>query len=466
MADLPTKIHFAGACGRAVGSLALDLQRRGLDITASDGQIYPPMDRVLADAGLKIRGKFSARNVAPGTDLVVAGGMVQPDNPEWRAAERKGIPVLPMAEFLGKYFPSGQKRLVVAGTKGKTTTTAMLAWILKHARKDPDWLLGGLCPHFELPVRFRGSRRMVLEGDEYPTGLADPRPKFRHYRPHVLVITNLHFDHAEVFSSLEDIRRHFIEAARELPKHGVLLLGPDVEGWKEIAAASRAPFVRVGWGKSHDAVLSGFRALGKGMVFECGGTVFQMPGAGRMLAVDAALAALAAAHVGIPLEKSARALGEFEGVMGRLQPLHDSGRLAVFLDEAYHPAAIRENIAALRLRYPRRRLAMLLQPRYTGGRGGFQERQLPAILTELDRLVLLRSFDLRPFPGGKFSSFRLAASLRRQGLDVSLLRRTMELAVKLPPHARAGDVWYLSLPAGCEILTNPLLANLRKKIDP
>jgi UDP-N-acetylmuramate: L-alanyl-gamma-D-glutamyl-meso-diaminopimelate ligase len=466
MADLPRKIHFTGACGRAIGSLALDLKRRGLDITASDGQLYAPMDRVLADGGLKIRGKFSTRNVAPGTDLVIAGGAIGPDNPEWKAADRRGIPVLPMAEFLGKHFPPRQKRLVVAGTKGKTTTTAMLAWITKHAGTDPDWLLGGLCPHFELPARFRGSRRMVLEGDEYPTGSTDQRPKFRHYRPHVLVVTNLHFDHAEAFSSLEDIRRHFVEAARELPPSGLLLLGPDVEGWKEIAAASRAPVVRVGWGNTFDVVISRFRAPGKGMVFECGGTVFRMPGAGRMLAVDATLAALAAAHVGIPLEKSARALAEFEGVMGRLQPLHDSERLAVVLDEAYHPAAIRANIAALRARYPDRRLAMLLQPRYTGGRGGFQEKELPGALAGLDRLVLLKSFDLQAFPGGKFSSFRLAASLRDQGLDVSVLRRAKELAARLPPHARAGDVWYLSLPPGCDFLTDPLLANLRKNLDP
>ena len=445
--------------------MALDLQRRGFEITASDGQIHAPMDRVLAEAGLKIRGKFSARHVTPGTGLVVAGGMVGPDNPEWRAAERCGIPVLSMAEFLGRHFPPRQKRLVVAGTKGKTTTTAMLAWILKHAGSDPDWLLGGLCPHFELPVRFRGARRMVLEGDEYPTGLNDRRPKFRHYRPQVLVVTNLHFDHAEVFSSLEEIHRHFVEAARELPESGLLLLGPDVEGWKEIAAATRAPVARVGWGKGYDVALNGFRASGGGMVFRCKGAEFHMPCAGRMLAVDAALAALAAAHVGISMEKSTRALAEFEGVLGRLQPLHDSERLSVFLDEAYHPAAIRANIAALRARYPGRRLAMLLQPRYTGGRGGFQERELPHVLTNLDRLILTKSFDLQPFPGGKFSSFRLATMLREQGLDVTVLRRARELAIKVPDHAKPGDVWYISLPPGCDFLTDPLLANLREKLD-
>lgn len=466
MGGLPRKIHFAGACGRAVGSLAIDLQRRGLEITASDGQTYAPMDRVLAGAGLKIRGKFSARHVTPGTELVVAGSMVGPDNPEWRAAERRGIPILSMAEFLGKHFPPRQKRLVVAGTKGKTTTTAMLTWILKYAGAEPDWLLGGLCPHFELPARFHGARRMVLEGDEYPTGLSDRRPKFRHYRPHVFVVTNLHFDHAEVFSSLEEIRSHFVEEARELPENGLLLLGPDVIGWKEIAAASRAPVVRAGWGKHSDIALSGFRARGHGMEFDCKGVKFQMPGAGRMLAVDATLAALAAEHVGISLENSARALAEFEGVKGRLEALHDSERLAVFLDEAYHPAAIHANIAALRTRYPRRRIAMLLQPRYTGGRGGFQEKELPGALTGLDRLVLCKSFDLQTFPGGNFSSFRLAALLREQGLNVTILRRTKEVAVKVPPHAKRGDVWYLSLPPGCDFLTDPLLAKLRKKLDP
>lgn len=463
MGELPQKIHFAGACGRAVGSLALDLKRRGLLITASDGELYAPMDRVLADGGLKIRGKFSGRNVVAGTDLVVAGGMVGPDNPEWKAAERRGIPVMNMAEFLGNHFPPRQKRLVVAGTKGKTTTTAMLAWILRRAGADPDWLLGGLCPHFGLPVRFRGSRRMVLEGDEYPSGCADPLPKFRHYRPHVLVMTNLHFDHAEVFSSLGEIRRHFVEAAQELPPRGLLLLGPDVAGWKEIAAASRSPVVRVGWSRGSDVVISHFRGGSQGMAFQCGGVAFRMAGAGRVFAVDAALAALAAAHVGISLEKSAEALARFQGVRGRLQPLLESEKLTVILDEAYHPAAIRGNIAALRLRYPGRRLAMLLQPRYTGGRGGFQEKELPGALAGLDRLLLVRAFDLKPFPGGKFSSVRFASILRRQGLDVTVLRQAKKMPAQLPVHARRGDVWYLSLPAGCDFLTDPLLDNLRAK---
>ena len=201
------KIHFTGACGRAMGPLALELKRRGWDVTASDRTRYAPMDKVLAEGGLEIVPRFAASNVPEDAELVVVGSQIKRTNAEWAAARRRGIPVMNMARFVGGELAARSLRLVVAGTKGKTTTTAMLAWILQHAGRRPDYLIGGLCPHFPMPFRCRGGRHMVLEGDEYPSSREDATPKFRHYRPPVLVVTNNEHDHPEVYPSGNEIRR-------------------------------------------------------------------------------------------------------------------------------------------------------------------------------------------------------------------------------------------------------------------
>lgn len=185
------RVHFTGACGRAIGSLALELKRKGWEVTASDATQYAPMDRVLREGGLEIRTGFSGRHVPAGTDVLVRGTAIANENLELKAARRRGIPILNMAQFLEQHLLKRSRRFVIAGTNGKTSTTAMLAWILEFAGQRPDYLMGGICPHFESLVRFRSSRWTVLEGDEYPSGENDPQPKFLHYRPHVLLLTNI-----------------------------------------------------------------------------------------------------------------------------------------------------------------------------------------------------------------------------------------------------------------------------------
>ena len=457
------KIHFTGACGRAIGPLALELKLRGWAITASDRTRYAPMDKVLAEGGLDIIPRFAAKNVPPGTDLVVVGSQIKRTNAEWAAARRLGIPVLNMARFLGEELAARSTRLVVAGTKGKTTTTAMLAWILKRAGLKPDYLIGGLCPHFPMPFRCRGARHIVLEGDEYPSSREDPTPKFRHYRPDVLVVTNIEHDHAEVYPSVEEIRTEFKAATAALPAGGALIVSHDCPNAAAIAASCPVEIESVGWGRGALFRLTGFQATARSMRFRFCGRDFQMKHPGRMLALDAALAARAAMRAGISLDESARALSEFEGVRGRLQVLLDEPIGTVVHDESHHPSAIRENIAALRLRFPGRRLVVMLQPRNTGGRGGFQEQALPDVLAAADSVILLRPFDLDKFPAGPFSSHLLAARLRKRGVPVCVLPKGRNFPVYCARTHEGGDVLYVSVPAGFEIHTDPLLAALRSR---
>ena len=455
------QIHFTGACGRAVGSLALALKRRGWRVTASDKIQYAPMDRVLAEGGLAIAPKFAARNVPPGTELVVVGGAIGRRNVERVAARRRGIPVMHMARFVGEHLAGRHRRLVVAGTKGKTTTTAMLAWILEHNGCRPDYLVGGLCPHFPLPVRYEGAPVMVLEGDEFPSSREDPTPKFLFYKPDVLVVTNVEFDHAEVYPSVREIQALFVRLAGGLPAAGKLVVSGDCANAAALARGCPAEAETVGWDSGSRFRLTGFKATPRGMRFRFCGQLFHLRQPGRMLALDAALAARAALHAGVGMAESAAALAEFQGVAGRLEPLLDDPFATIVHDESAHPSALRENIAALRLRFPGRRLVVVLQPRYTGGRHNFHEQALPDVLAAADRVVLLRAFDPAPWPAGPFSSHRLAGQLRCRGLAASVLNRSRSLASYCARTHRAGDVWFCSLPAGCEFLTGPLVAAIR-----
>jgi UDP-N-acetylmuramate-alanine ligase len=178
-------------------------------------------------------------------------------------------------------------------------------------------------------------------------------------------------------------------------------------------------------------------------------------------ALDAALATRAALAAGVSIKKSAAALAKFQGVLGRMQSIIDDDRLTFILDEAYHPFAIAENLQALQTRYPDRRLVVVIQPRNTGGRDGFQERDLPKALTAADRVILLRPWDFFEFPNGPFSNTRLTAAMRQLGIVVSVKPKDTKTIDYLPTRLRKRDVFYCSFPPGCDFIVSPLATLLR-----
>jgi len=454
-------LHFTGACGRALGPLVVDLKQSGWSLSASDEMQYAPMDQFLKDAGLRLAKKFAARHVPKKTSLLVMGAAVTPDNIEVQTALKRGTPVCNMAQLVGQYLTPNAKRFVIAGTKGKTTTTAILAWILEHAGKKPDYLFGGFCPHFPLAARMRGAPCAVLEGDEYPSAKNDPTAKFHHYHPSHLIITNVQLDHPEIYPSLRHVKAEFRALCRALPPTGRLILNAHCPNTRSLRKSTRATVESVGWHATADHPISNLALDPSGTRFDFGGVSFSLPQTGRTVALDAALAARAALLAGVSLRKSAAALKHFQGVLGRMQPVIDDDRLAFILDEAYHPLAIAENLSALQKRYPNRRLVVAIQPRNTGGRHGFQERDLPASLAAASLVILFGSYDFVEFPNGPFSNRRLAAAMRQQGLVVSVKPRDIKSIDFIPTRLRLGDVFYCSFPPGCDHVVSPLAETLR-----
>ena len=445
------RVHFTGGCGRATGSLALSLMRRGWEITASDEIQYAPMSDFLRREGLRIADTYSPRSIDSSIEVVVKGNHIAASNVEVKAAKERGIEVVSMAVFLERYLLPDSGRIVVAGTNGKTTTTAMLAWILQSAGVEPDYLFAGDCPHFRLSVRMRGARWVVLEGDEYSSSAEERSPKFHHYHPDVLVLTNLSYDHAEVYPDLPALHGEFRRLVAEVPPSGKVIVADDSPRLVELVREeSRAPVVVVGRSTKADVRVRRPRRAGAGVSFEFRGRRVRIGLPGVMNATNAALAMEAALEVGVAPEAAGEALSHFRGIRGRMETVMETESGAIILDEGYHPEAIRANLSALRRRYPGKRLLMALLPRFTGGRGGYQERDLPGVLTGADEVLIAGLFDPFAYEGGPFSTSQLAARLLAEGVPATVLDSPADLPENVARRWRKGDVLICSLPPGHE----------------
>lgn len=460
LSAIPQRIHFAGICGRVTGGLAMDLKSRGCTITGTDAIAFPPMSGLLEKAGIAYKTGSGPFIVPAGTDLIISGSTPPGEETGVPAACAAGVPMMHLPAFLKEYGLGASRRLVVAGTNGKTTTTAMLAWILEYCGLEPDYLIGGRCPHFPALVRIRGALLAVLEGDEYFASMEERIPKFHFYDPEVLLLTNIAHDHAEVFTDETVIVREFERLIANLPARGVLIAA-DSPTVNRIAAHAPCRVVRVGWNADCDIRLSAPQCSGKKMSFQSNGQPVELKVHGRMNALNAALALTAAGECGVGSGQAAAALADFEGVSGRCEVLHDSPDLTVITDEGYHPMALRESLAAMRLRYPRRRLVAVLQPRYTGGKGGFQHKTLPEVLEAADLVILTPVFDYSDFSGGALTSRTLATALKRRGRTAHVLSRSVHLPDFYRSKHQPGDVLFCSLAMRQEAVFGSLLKTAR-----
>lgn len=449
LCPLPGRIHFCGVCGRAMGGVAAALRgRKGVQISGSDMGAHAPMDAVLRESGVRLQTTYDKRNLRGPIDLVVAGPVILRQHIEIMEALRKRIPVISLPRFLQEYFLRESRNVVVAGTNGKTTTTAMLVHILRSAGRDPDYLIGGMPRDGTPPARWEGAPLAVLEGDEFSSGFGDLNPKMLHYRPNVAVLTNVCWDHPEIYRTERELRVAFSVFLQLLPPDGLLVFnGDDPISSRKIVPWAPCPKVEVGFGRACQHRLERFKARAAGCEFEFLGKPFALPLMGKMNALNAALATLAARHLGVSLTKIRQALESFQGVQGRQDIRIESPGLVHVSDEAYHPDALRALIGALKGRYPRRRVLVCLQPRSTGGRGGFQEKELPAGLAGADVVLLSDARDPMPHnqPGQMFRPGLVVQALRKRKVIVRAVGPAQNLGPALLQIAKRGDLVLTSL---------------------
>ncbi len=390
-------IHILGICGTFMGGIAALAKALGHQVTGSDAQVYPPMSDQLRALGIELIEGYDPAQLEPRPDLVIIGNAMSRGNPAVEAVLNQRIPYCSGAQWLHDAVLQHKWVLAVAGTHGKTTTSSMLTWLLEYAGLKPGFLVGGVLANFAASARLGESDFFVIEADEYDTAFFDKRSKFVHYCPSTLIINNLEFDHADIFSDLAAIQRQFHHLIRVVPGYGrVLYPTADAAVTEVLQQGCWSEQVAVGADGEWRAELlqpdgSAFRVLHQGQL--AGEVNWSLIGQHN---VDNALMAIAAAHhVGVSAGVSCAALGEFKNTRRRLELRGEARGIRVYDDFAHHPTAIATTLAGLRAKVGDERIIAVLEPRSNTMKLGVHAQQLQASLAAADQIIMLEPVGLQ-----------------------------------------------------------------------
>jgi UDP-N-acetylmuramate: L-alanyl-gamma-D-glutamyl-meso-diaminopimelate ligase len=435
--------------------LAALLLARGERVTGSDGPLYPPMSDRLAALGIIPLPAWAPENVGRDVTEVVAGNLARKDNPEILEAVRRGLRVRSMPETLHDEILAGRHPVVVTGTHGKTTTTALLAWLLAAAGRDPGYLVGGEPANFPGPAALGGGAPFVVEGDEYSTSFADKGPKFLHYAPRTLVLTSVEFDHADLYADLAAVKAAFRAGAALVAGDGVIVANGDDANVRDVVASARAHVLLYGVaprpaGAPDVDLLATQIAEGEGgtrfTVHRPGEEPYSVlsPLAGRHNVSNALAAFGVALGFGLKPHQLAGALASFRGVKRRLEILGTEAGVTVVDDFAHHPTAVATTLAGIKRRFPGRRVWAAFEPRsLTAGRADFLEPYADA-LGAADAVALAAPFHAarlaQPGGPGSLDVVALVARLKAAGIPALTAQDADALRAALVPELREGDV--------------------------
>ncbi len=439
-------IHLLGICGTGMAALAGILKEQGYLVSGSDEHAYPPMSDFLAGLGIPVKNGYAPENLAPAPDLVVVGNVIRRENPEAQAVLALDLPRLSLPEALNRFLVGRRRSLVVTGTHGKTTTTALIAWLLYALGLDPGFMVGGIAKNFDSNYRVGRGPYVVLEGDEYDTAFFDKRPKFIHFQPRVSVITSIEFDHADIYPDLDRIIAAFESFLDGVPPEGRVLAWGDAPLVRQVCGrrASQVSFYGEGegnaWQAGHITPVAGgmkFTVLREGVRW--GDFHLPLLGAHNVLNALSALATLA--ELGAQPEALKAALSGFKGVKRRQEVVDEIRGVLVMQDFAHHPTAVAETLKAVRRGYPGRRLVAVFEPRTnTSRRKVFQEPYARAF-QEADLIMVREPPDLwKVPPEDQFSSQQLVADLQARGGRALYFPDTDRLLAGLLNHLAGGDL--------------------------
>lgn len=444
------RFHFVPIGGTAMVPLAAMLREEGHRVTGSDKTLYPPMSTTLERLGIPVADGFAPEHVPADCDAVIVGNAALRDNIEAAEATRRGLAVLSLPQAVRQFLLPGRTSVVVTGTHGKTTTSALTAWLLLDAGRDPGFLVGG-----EMKNLGRGYRRgrgphFVLEGDEYNAAFFDRGPKFLHYEPRHLFVGNIEYDHADLYPDLASVVEAFRRVAALVPEDGVVVVNADDPLVLEAVREARAPLAKV----SLEAPGADFSA--RDIVYGPDGTQFTLLEAGLPTArlssplngahnLRNTLGAIALARgLGLSSGEIARALPRFAGVRRRMEIRGERNGILVVDDFAHHPTAVRGTLQAARARFPGRRLWALFEPRSnTAGRKMFEDEYAEGF-GGADAIVLAPVFHAdRLGPDLRLDRAALVERWKREGKPAFAPESIAEIPGILRREARRGDVLLL-----------------------
>ena len=471
----PKHAHVIGIGGSAMAPLAGMLRERGYRVSGSDSGVYPPASTLLESLGISFFNTFDAAHLQPAPDLVIVGNIIARGNPELEEVLDRKIPYRSMPEILEEVFLPGHHSIVVSGTHGKTTTTAMLAWIFQTAGKIPNFLVGGVAENFGKSYGLGGGEEFILEGDEYETAFWDRGPKFFHYHPDDLIITSLEYDHADIYPDFETYELAFRRLVNLVPRRGrAIIWGDTKESGPALRRAAQKALCQVetyGLSEENDWLASGvaiesesvrFRVTHHGEQFG----EFVLAATGRHNVLNAMAAIVVSQGRGIGPGVIARALKTFRSVKRRMDVKGEFGGVLLIDDFAHHPTAVKATIEAARGRWPDRRLWAILEPRSNSMRRKIFQETLPQALASADRVIL----------GGVFRSNQLgdenrldpetvAQRIRSLGKEARVFASSEEIADTLSAESEAGDVLLVMSNGSFDGLCDKLIKKLGSEVQ-
>ena len=441
------QIHLMGICGTAMASLAGLLLEKGFRVTGSDQNVYPPMSEQLQSLGIEIMEGYKKENLEHKPDIVVVGNVISSHFEEAQALLKSDIPYVSLPEILGELFIADRQSLVVAGTHGKTTTTAILSWLAEGQGLRPGFFIGGIPQNFDRSFRVSRGDWFVIEGDEYDTAFFAKVPKFIYYRPKYAILTSIEFDHADIYSSLDEIQQAFVELVKRLPSDGLLIANSDDPRVMEVAQnpSRKAPLVTFGLNSGDYRALDSEVILGRQQfAVECRGEKVAdvaMKLFGRHNILNALSAFTLSHELNWSKHKSLQSLADFRGVKRRQEVIGEPRGITIIEDFAHHPTAVDLTVESMREVYPERRLISVFEPRSATSQRNIFQNDYVQSLKGSDLVVVPQPIGFHKVKEGeRFSSPQLVDDLNRSGCR-AVLKESVEAIVQfLSVEAQEGDV--------------------------
>ena len=445
-----------------MASVAAAMQERGFKVTGSDENVYPPMSSFLQEKGIALKQGYRAENIPGDADVVVIGNVMKRGNAEVETVLNRKLFYLSLPEVLKNYFLRGRHNLVVTGTHGKTTTTALLAWIMEKAGRKPGYLIGGLPKNFGQGARLNDSKHFVIEGDEYDTAFFDKRSKFVHYLPELVIVNNIEFDHADIFKNLDEIKLSFRRLLNIVPQNGMVLLNGDDPNCVEVAKDCLAQMIEIGFSKNCAQRIRDVAYSSDGSRFKLGEQTFEIPLVGEFNVRNAAMAAMAARFYDVPEKKIESAFKSFAGI-ARRQELRGEGRGVKVVDDfGHHPTAVAHTLQALRHQYRGHRLWAIFEPRSNTTRRAVFQQQLPDALKLADGVFISQVARLEQIPEDeRLNPERVVAAVAKTGRPAFYESSADAIVNRIVSMVQPKDVIVVFSNGGFDNIHEKLLMRLR-----
>lgn len=413
-------VHLIGIAGTGMGAFAGLLKVAGMTVRGSDSAIYPPMSVKLADWDIEVRTPYDVKNLDPAPDWVIVGNIASASNVEASATRERALPAMSFPQALSEWFLKDRHSIVVVGTHGKTTTSALIAHTLVKAGRDPSYLIGGIPQEYAESFRLgQGAERFfVVEGDEYDTAYFDKGPKFLHYKPEYLLCTSLEYDHADIYENVQQIVERFTQVMNLVPKHGHIVMHANSPYLKEAMLRANICARLQTYGEGGDWVASDVKEDANGLSFFVKNQKINLPLSG-LHNVDNALGSYAILlSAGLSHDEIANGFSSFKGVKRRMEEIGEEDGVLVVDDFAHHPTAVETTLNGAQKRYPGRPLWALFEPRSASScRKVFQDAYAQSFAAA-DKVILAP-------PGRELDKDvmldveQLAAEIKRQGIPAT-----------------------------------------------